>query len=171
MTWPKRGETPFSLNLSKWHCIKIKVYLVFKANTIIMQKINATYVTNQIIWGLKPPFSLNSVHSVQPIFSITGSNSCRRRRTLWRRLYFIQQGTQHLFWWHWRYAQSIMNWGRGSKKLLGCTKQWNRVSSGWEIVTNAYMTIFPRKNFYCSRELANQRAALDRCWTTQRFQR
>ena len=96
----------------------------------------------------------------------TGSNSYSRRRTLWRGLYFIHQGTQHLFWWHRRYTQSIINWGRGSKKLLGCAKLWNRASSGSEMVTNAYMTIFPWKNLYCSRELANHRAALDRCWTT-----
>ena len=145
-----------------------------------MQKINTMYVTSQIIWGLRPPFSVNSIHSlhsrhsvrsavqpiqpvhsvrsVQPVFSITCGNSCRRRRTLWRRLHFIHQGTQNLFWWHWRYA--------GSKKLLGCTKLWNNVSSLWEIVTNENMTIFPWKNFYCSHELANQRAALGRCWMT-----
>ena len=34
-------------------------------------------------------------------------------------------------------------------------------------VNNAYMTSFPWKNFYCTRELANQRAALDRCRTTR----
>jgi len=135
-----------------------------------MQKINTMEVTSEIIWGLKPPFTVNLVHlvrsvcsdqynrytrysgnsvqpvhsvnSIQPVFSITGSNSCRRRRTLWRRLYFIHQGTQHLFWWHWRYPQSIINRGRGSKKWLGCTKLWNRVSSWWKMLTNAYMTIF-----------------------------
>ena len=32
-----------------------------------MQKIDKMYVTSQIIWGLKPPFSVNSAHSVQPI--------------------------------------------------------------------------------------------------------
>ena len=107
---------------------------------------------------------VHSVNSVQPVFSITDSNSFRRRRTLWRRLYLKHQGTQYLFWWHWRYVQSIINWGRGSKKLLGCTKLWNRVSSVLEIVTTAYMTIFPRKNFHCSRGVANQRATLNRCW-------
>ena len=75
-----------------------------------MQKISTMRVTSQIIWGLKQPFSINSVHfvqpvqpvqpvhsenSVQPVFSITGSNSCRRRRTLWRRLYFIHQARAH----------------------------------------------------------------------------
>ena len=142
--------------------LRWKVYFVFKTNTIMMQKINTIEVTSQIIWGLKPPFTVNLVHSVrsvcsvqpvhsvnskQPVFSVIGSNSCRRRRTLWRRLYFIHQGTQHLFWWHWRYPQSIINRGRGSKKWLGCTKLWNRVSSWWEILTNAYMTIFPWKKF------------------------
>ena len=41
-----------------------------------------------------------------------------------------------------------------------------------EIVTNAYMTIFPWKKFYYSRKLANQRAALTHCasciWRTQK---
>ena len=42
-----------------------------------------------------------------------------------------------------------------------------------EIVTNAYMTIFPGKKFYYFCKLANQRAALTDCasciWRTQKM--
>ena len=33
----------------------------------MMQKIDTMIGTSQIIWGLKPPFSVNSAHSVQPV--------------------------------------------------------------------------------------------------------
>ena len=35
----------------------------------MMQKIDTMIWTSQIIWGLKPPFSVNSAHSVQPVHS------------------------------------------------------------------------------------------------------
>jgi len=49
---------------------------------------------------------------------------------VWHPLYFIPQGIQYLFWWHWhwRCAPSVTNWGKGSKKLLSCRKLWNWVS-------------------------------------------
>lgn len=31
----------------------------------MMQKINTMYVTSQIIWEIKPPFSVNAAHSVR----------------------------------------------------------------------------------------------------------
>ena len=57
---------------------------------------------------VQPVQPVHSVQRVQPVLypSEYWQNNCRRRRTLWRRRYFIYQGTRHLFWWHWRYAQS-----------------------------------------------------------------
>lgn len=43
--------------------------------------------------------------------------------------------------------------------------EFHRDQKYW--VNNAYMTSFPWKNLYCTRELANPRAALDRCKTTR----
>ena len=66
--------------------------------------------------------------------------------------------TQHLFWWHWKNAQSI-------KISLAVQNYEIESHRTWcEILTNAK---FLRKKSYCSGELANQRAALERCRTTR----
>ena len=46
----------------------------------MMQKIDAMYVTSQIIWGLKPPFSVNSAHSVQPVHQVHSGHLVQRAR-------------------------------------------------------------------------------------------
>ena len=107
-----------------------------------------------------------ALRTAGPSYYITGSNSCRWRRILCNDFTSYIKAHTHLLWWKLKVRKRIINWGRGSKKLLCCTKLWNWVSSWWEIVTNAYMTIFPWKYFYYSCELANQTAALGRCRTT-----
>ena len=44
----------------------------------MMQKIDTMIGTSQIIWGLKPPFSVNSAHSVQPVHSVHLLQRARR---------------------------------------------------------------------------------------------
>ena len=133
-----------------------------------LQPVQSVHSVQQV-HPYKPVKPIHLVHSVQPVlpiillaatavveggfFATTLLHTSRRTHTC---------SDDKL-----KVPKSIINWRRGSKKLLCSTKLWNWVSSWCEIVSNAYMTIFPWKYFYCSCDLANQTAALDRCRTTQ----
>ena len=58
---------------------------------------------------------------------ITDSSSCCRGIILLDRLYFIHQGTQHLFTWFWRYTPSRVNWKQEAKKFSWLLKLSSRV--------------------------------------------
>ena len=46
----------------------------------MMQKIDTMTGTSQIIWGLKPPFSVNSAHSVRPEHQVHSIHLVQRAR-------------------------------------------------------------------------------------------